>query len=429
MNILEMIEKETIYRKTLPSGMEVFYMPKKGFTKKYAVFATNFGSNDLEFISPHTGERVRLNEGIAHFLEHKMFEQEDGSSAFDVFAKLGASENAATTFDKTSYLFSATENFYEALEHLISYVQSPYFTKENVEKEKGIIAQEIKMYEDDPDWKLFFNALGAMYSKHPVHIDIAGTVESIYRITPEELYLCYNTFYSPSNMALFVIGDLSWEKIQDIVEKTVKDDNAFEGELKRIEPVEPVEVRTKKVTQEFPVSIPMFMIGIKEEAGRDRNGREMLRKMITTDLLMSILFQKGSKLHEELYREGLIFSPLSAEFNIAPSYSYSLISGESRKVDEVVGRIRQRIEEVKAEGLDQEEFERAKKAKIGRFVRFFDSMEGLANTYLSYHFQGMDLMDYARLLEEVTRRECERRLREHFREEATVLSLIEPKAK
>lgn len=428
MNILEMIENETIYRKTLPNGMELFCMPKKGFTQKYAVFATNFGSNDLEFISPHTGESIRLNEGIAHFLEHKMFEQEDGRDAFDVFAKLGASANAFTTFDMTAYLFSATENFYEALEHLISYVQSPYFTKENVEKEKGIIAQEIKMYEDDPGWKLFFNTLRAMYSKHHNHIDIAGTVESIYRITPEELYLCYNTFYSPSNMALFVVGDLSWEEVQKTVEKTLRDDNAFDGKIERIEPVEPVEVRTKSITQEFPISMPMFMIGVKEEVDQRQSGREMLRKMITTELLMSILFQKGSRLHEELYGEGLIFSPLSSEFNIASSYAYSLISGETRKVDEVVGRIRQRIEEAKVEGLSSEEFERTKKAKIGKFVRFFDSMEGLANSYLSYHFQGMDLMDYARLLEEVTKQECERRLKEHFTEEAMVLSLIEPKA-
>ena len=177
--IVNEILREEVYYEKLDNGLDIYFMPKKGFTKKFAVLATNYGSNELEFIPINGTEKIRVNEGIAHFLEHKMFEQPGGGNAFDKFSKLGAKANAYTNFTMTAYLFSCTDNFYENLEHLIDYVQTPYFTEENVEKEKGIIEQEIKMNNDDADWNVYFNCLKEMYVNYPVRIDIAGTVESI----------------------------------------------------------------------------------------------------------------------------------------------------------------------------------------------------------------------------------------------------------
>lgn len=245
--IVNDILKEELYYEKLDNGLDVYFMPKKGFMKKFAVLATNYGSNELEFIPINENEKFRVNEGIAHFLEHKMFEQPDGGNAFDKFSKLGASANAYTNFTMTAYLFSCTDNFYESLEHLIDYVQTPYFTDENVEKEKGIIEQEIKMYNDDPDWNVYFNCLRAMYKDYPVNVDIAGTVESIYKITKDELYKCYNTFYNPGNMALFVVGDVEVDKVMESIKKSNHSNiEKLDHSIKRFYPEESKEINKKK---------------------------------------------------------------------------------------------------------------------------------------------------------------------------------------
>ncbi len=426
MNIIKNdLLKEQVYHQRLENNMDVFYMPKKGFTKKYAVLATNYGSNDLEFISPHTGEQIKVNEGIAHFLEHKMFEQPDNTNAFDKFAKFGANANAFTNFNMTAYLFSSTENFYQGLEHLIAYVQEPYFTDENVEKEKGIIAQEIRMYDDNPDWKLFFNTLKAMYKVHANSIDIAGTVESIYKITKDELYKCYNSFYSPSNMALFVIGDLDYDEIMKTINSTMKNENMFEGEIKRIKPSEDNAVRTHEITEEFEISVPMFSIGFKDK--KESLGENLMTKAISTELIHDLLFKKGSELYQKLYNEGLIFGGLSADYTEHTDYGYSIISGESRDVSKVKDLILEEIEKFKKSGLSQEDFDRVKKKMLGNFIKSFDSIEFIANNYLSYYFKGMDILDYYNAVEKVTIDQANARLIEHFDENMCVLSVINPK--
>ena len=418
--------KETIYYEKLPNGLEIFFMPKAGFTKRYAVFSTNYGSNDLEFVSPHKKERIRVNEGIAHFLEHKMFEQPDGSNAFDKFAEFGANANAYTNFNTTAYLFSSTENFYEGLEHLISYVQTPHFTKENVEKEKGIIAQEIKMYEDNPDWRVFFNTLKGLYVNHPNRIDIAGTVESIYKITEDELYDCYNTFYSPSNMAIFIVGDLEYNSVMDVILKTVKDDNAFEGELERIFPVEPKEVAKKEIEEKMAVSIPMFSIGFKDNEN-DLKGRELLKKEIVTEMLLNLLFKKGTVLYEDLYSKNLINENFGSDFTMNKGYGYTMISGETRDFETVKGKIFEAIKNANEKGLPFEDFDRIKKKKIGGFIKYFDSIEFIANNFLSYHFMGINFLDYVDVIKEVTLEDVNERLKNHLREEYAVVSLVVPK--
>ncbi|EGT4083134.1 TPA: insulinase family protein, partial [Clostridioides difficile] len=405
--IVNDILKEEVYYEKLQNGLDVYFMPKRGFMKKYAILATNYGSNDLEFVPIGEDKKIRVNEGIAHFLEHKMFEQPDGGDAFDKFSKLGVNANAFTNFTMTAYLFSATENFYESLEHLIDYVQTPYFTDENVEKEKGIIAQEIKMYNDDPDWNVYFNCLKAMYVNYPARIDIAGTVDSIYKITKEELYKCYNTFYNPGNMALFVVGDLDVEKVIDVTKKSnnYKVDRLSKS-IERFYPEEPESVKEKEVIEKFPISMPMFNIGFKD-SNVGLKGKELLRKEIVTDILVGMLFKKGSKLYEDLYMQGLINENFGAGFSSQVDYAFSIIAGDSKEPKKVKEIILDYIEKSKKEGLSKEEFERTKKKKIGSFIKCFDSINFIGNSFISYVFKDINLLDYLDVIKDITFEEVE----------------------
>ncbi|EGT3652186.1 TPA: insulinase family protein [Clostridioides difficile] len=425
--IVNDILKEEVYYEKLQNGLDVYFMPKRGFMKKYAILATNYGSNDLEFVPIGEDKKIRVNEGIAHFLEHKMFEQPDGGDAFDKFSKLGVNANAFTNFTMTAYLFSATENFYESLEHLIDYVQTPYFTDENVEKEKGIIAQEIKMYNDDPDWNVYFNCLKAMYINYPARIDIAGTVDSIYKITKEELYKCYNTFYNPGNMALFVVGDLDVEKVIDVTKKSnnYKVDKLSKS-IERFYPEEPEGVKEKEVIEKFPISMPMFNIGFKD-SNVGLKGKELLRKEIVTDILVGMLFKKGSKLYEDLYMQGLINENFGAGFSSQVDYAFSIIAGDSKEPKKVKEIILDYIEKSKKEGLSKEEFERTKKKKIGSFIKCFDSINFIGNSFISYVFKDINLLDYLDIIKDITFEEVEERLKEHFKEKYCVISIVEPK--
>ena len=425
--IVNDILKEEVYYEKLDNGLDVYFMPKKGFTKKFAVLATNYGSNDLEFIPINQTEKFKVNEGIAHFLEHKMFEQPDGGNAFDKFSKLGASANAYTNFTMTAYLFSCTENFYESLQHLIDYVQTPYFTDENVEKEKGIIEQEIKMYNDDPDWNVYFNCLKAMYSKYPVNIDIAGTVDSIYKITKEELYTCYNTFYNPGNMILFVVGDVDAEKVMEIAKKSNHYDvDKLKNEIERFYPEEPKTVNEKEIVAEFPISMPMFNIGFKD-SDVGMKGKELLRKEVITEILLDMILKRGSEIFEELYMSGLINDNFGCGFTSQVDYGYTLIGGESNEPRKVKDTIIKYINKYKEDGLSEDDFNRVKKKKIGQFIKYFDSVNFIANNFISYKFKGINLMDYLEVIKQVKFEEVEERLKNHLKEEYCSISIVEPK--
>ena len=424
--IVNDIIKEELYFETLENGLRVYFMPKKGFVKKYAILATDFGSNDLEFVPKGECDRIRVNEGIAHFLEHKMFEQPDGGNAFDLFSKYGASANAFTNFNMTAYLFSATENFNECLTHLIDYVQTPYYTEENVEKEKGIIAQEIKMYDDDPSWQVYFNALKAMYQKHNVRIDIAGDVDSIYKITPDELYKCYNTFYNPSNMILFVIGDLDENEVMDVIKKSNHSDiEKIEGKIQRFPNEEPKEIAQKEIVEKYQVSMPMFNIAYKDEDVNLR-GKELLKKEVVSDILCDMIFKTGSELNEDMYMKGMVNDSFYGGFYSEVEYAFTLISGEGKDPHKVKDTITEYLERYKKEGLSRVGFERAKKKKIGEFLKYMDSMEFIANNFISYAFKDVNILDYLEVLKEVEFEDVENRLRTHFKEENCVISIVEP---
>ena len=425
--IVNDILKEEVYYEKLQNGLDVYFMPKKGFTKKFAVLATNYGSNDLEFIPINEKEKLRVNEGIAHFLEHKMFEQPGGGNAFDKFSKLGASANAYTNFTMTAYLFSCTDNFYESLEHLIDYVQTPYFTEENVEKEKGIIEQEIKMYNDDPDWNVYFNCLKAMYVNYPVKVDIAGTVESIYKITKDELYTCYNTFYNPGNMTLFVVGDVEADKVIEIARKSNNYDiEKLTTDIKRFYPEEPSTVNQKEIVAKFPISMSMFNIGFKD-SNIGIKGKELLRKEVVTEILLDMILKRGSEAFEELYMKGLINDNFGCGFTSQIDYGYTIIGGESNSPREVKDIIIKYINKYQKEGLSKLDFNRVKKKKIGQFLKCFDSVNFIANNFIAYKFKDINLLDYLEVIKEIEFKEVEERLKNHLREESCVISIVEPK--
>lgn len=420
------ILKEEIYYEKLENGLDVYFMPKTGFTKKYAVLATNYGSNELEFIPIGESKKIRVNEGIAHFLEHKMFEQPDGKNAFDKFSKWGASANAFTNFTMTAYLFSATENFYDSLAHLIDYVQTPYFTDENVEKEKGIIEQEIKMYDDDPNWNVYFNCLKALYVNYPVKVDIAGSVESINKITKEELYKCYNTFYNPGNMTLFVVGDLDCDKVMDIARKANHYDvDKLSNEIQKFYPKEPDNVNEKEIVAKFPISMPTFNIAFKDNKVGIK-GNELLRKEIVTEILIDMIFKRGSRLFEDLYMKGLINDSFGGGFSSQIDYGFTIIGGDSKDPREVKKIILEHIEKYKIEGLNNQEFERIRKKKIGNLLKYFDSVDFIANNFITYNFKGINLLDYLEVLKDIKFEEVQDRLNSHLKEEYCVISIVEP---
>ncbi len=416
--------KETIYRKKLTNGLEVFFLYKKGYAKQFASFSTKFGSNDLKF-SKNDGEMKEVPEGIAHFLEHKLFEEPNGN-AFDRFAALGANVNAFTNFNITSYYFTSTDHFYENLKHLITFVKTPYFTDENVEKEKGIIAQEIKMYQDNPQWKVFFNLLKGMYEKHPVKNDIAGTVESITRTTKEDLYSCYETFYHPSNMVMFIAGDLDKNKVFQVVEEnfSVGEENNV-VKIVRSETVEPNGIANPLVEEKLLVSTPIFNLGYKDiHVGI--KGIELIKKEISIRLLLDIIFGKSSVLFEKLYDEGLVDHSFNADYIGEVDYGHSIISGESTDPHMVKKYINDYIEELKTTGLDKENFDRIQRKQIGENLSYFNSIEYTGNSFVSYYFKDINYLEYIELLKEVTFEDVNQHLLQHFDINRQVLSIIKP---
>lgn len=413
---------ETLYSEKLPNGLQVYILPKPGFQKTYATFSTRYGSVDNHF-QVSGKDPVKVPDGIAHFLEHKMFEEPEGD-VFARFASMGASANAFTSFDRTVYLFSATEHLKENLTTLIDFVQNPYFTDENVEKEKGIIGQEIKMYQDNPDWRAYFGLIEALYQVHPVHIDIAGTVESIAEISKETLYECYYTFYHPENMNLFIVGGVDPEEIMALVRanqavKTFKP----QGEIRRFFEEEPGQVRTKERTVHLPVSLPKCYIGFKEKPTAEQ-GSDLLRRELATKVMLDALFSASSALYQRLYDDNLISDSFGSEYNLAPDYAFSIVGGETRSPEELVARLKAEIEEILKTGIPAEAFERSRRKKLGGFMRMMNSPESLANEFTKYAFRDMDLFDISRIYEELNLDEINSRLREHFDWETMAVSVV-----
>ncbi|MEE0945120.1 MAG: pitrilysin family protein [Clostridia bacterium] len=413
---------ERLYYSKHPSGLSIYIMPRKDYSSSYAIFGTRYGSVDSEFRVPGEDKITKVPDGIAHYLEHKMFDQPDGSNVFDKFSKFGGNANAFTSFNMTCYLFSCTDCFNDNLKTLMDYVQSPYFTKESVQKEQGIIGQEIKMYDDNAPWRVFFNLLGCLYHNHPVKLDIAGTVESISKIDEELLYKCYNTFYNLSNMAIFVTGDLDVEETLSVIEGSIKNNEPFTEEIERIYPEEPDTIASAYCEQKISVAQPIFMIGWKDtDVGY--GGEKLLKKSIEMDILCEMLFGKSTKLYNRLYADGLINNSFSVEFNPQIAYGFTAIEGESPDPKKVFEEIKKELSETK---LVCEDFDRIKKVVWGDFIRSFNDIEGYAHSFITELFTEGDYFSYPEVFEKVTFEDIDRRFKEHFNPEKAALSVVKP---
>ncbi len=417
---------ELLYHYRVDPGMDLFIMPRPGYRKKYAIFSTRFGSIDNRFRVEPEQDFIELPDGVAHFLEHKLFEDEQGN-VFDRFAALGASANAFTSFTQTTYLFSCTANFNENLNELLNFVQEPYFTEQTVAKEQGIIGQEIRMYEDHPHWRVFFNLLESLYRLHPVRNDIAGTVESISRITPDLLYRCYNTFYHPSNMAVFIVGDINPEQTASLVEQNISSrGHSPQGAIVRDYPDEPAEINQAKAVQELVVSEPICYLGFKDLVAAGLDGRDLMRREIMMELVLDIIFGTSEKLYNDLYREDLIDEGFGFEYSAESTYAFTMVGGETKNPDQLYERMMASIKEVIQNGISDEQFERHRRKLLGGYIRRFNSLEFIANNFLAYRFRGSDLFELPVLLQEVKRREALALIEENLNPDRHALSLILP---
>ena len=429
MEVIESLKiKEKAYIEKLENGLTVIMIPKENASKKYMIWGTHFGSIDNRFIMPKTGEEVFIPDGVAHFLEHKMFEQENGTNSLDTLMALGIDANAYTTNDHTAYLFECTNNFEEGLNELMDYVQHPYFTDENVEKEKGIIGQEIRMYDDDPGWQLYMNAIKCMYQKNPINIDIAGTVESISEITPDVLYKCYHTFYHPSNMVLVACGNFVPEELlKKIKERMVL--NETQAEIERIYPPKEDKINKPYMEVEMEVSTPIFAVGYKDTEDLKENREKIVTKHIAIEILLNMMIGKSSDLYKELYENGDLLAEPDLDYEFSDEYAHILISGQSKNPQKIKEKIREVVEKYQREGLDEGHFNRIKKKVYGDYVVEYNSISDIARMFLADKMKQINSFDYIEKYNLVTKEYTEQVLKNVFKIENMILSVVKCKQK
>lgn len=410
----------TLYRIKHPSGLTILASPMKGFKSSYALFGTAYGSIDTLIKTDENGEFIKLPEGIAHYLEHKLFESEE-CSAFDRYAKTGASANAFTAFDRTAYLFSCSDNFSNSLKILLDFVTHPYFTAETVAKEQGIIGQEIRMYDDSADWRVLFNLLCALYSKNPVRIDIAGTQESISHITADLLYKCYNKFYNLHNMVLSVAGNVDVDEVIAVADKILKPAEPFF--LERGSCGEPEEVVGHYAEQHLPISVPMFNIGFK---GKARTEKGNFIGSVLDEIFLDALFDDYTEAYRRLYDEGIINSTFGSEVFGGRDYISLMISGESREPQKVCDAVRTEFANALENGISAEAFECAQKSVYGRYIRSTERAEGVATMLFNGYFPGVEPEELMDIAASATPESVMDRVRSTYSVENYALSVIKP---
>jgi len=406
-----------------PSGLDIYVCEMEGFSTVEALFATKYGSIDTMFKTSADEKYTEVPDGIAHFLEHKLFENED-SDVFELYAKTGACGNAYTSFDSTCYLFNCSQNYLPSLEILLDFVQNPYFTPESVEKEQGIIGQEIKMCDDTPQWIAYFNLLKNLYTKHPIRINIAGTVQSIAQIDADLLYKCYNTFYNLNNMVLAVAGNVKVDEIIELCDRMLKpnEDNGLES----VYPDEPDEILESEVTAIMPVGIPMFCIGYK---CFPKEGKDKVKAHCAAYLLSNILTGDSSNLYKRLLEEGLINNSFGSEILNGSGYFSILFEGESSDPRKVCDEITAEFERAKKEGLNREHFDWHKKAAYGAQVRSLNNVETVAGLMLGTALDETGVYDSIQVFAEITYDDIMEFLNTEIRSDKVVLSVVKGKEK
>ncbi|MFA8438699.1 EF-P 5-aminopentanol modification-associated protein YfmH [Pueribacillus sp. YX66] len=416
---------ETVFEKKLSNGLRVVILPKPDFNKTFATFTTNYGSIDNQFIPIGKQEKIRVPDGIAHFLEHKLFEKEDGD-VFQDFSKQGASANAFTSFTRTAYLFSTTQDVKQNLITLLDFVQRPYFTDETVEKEKGIIGQEIRMYDDNPDWRAFYGVIENMYETHPVKIDIAGTEESIASITKDLLYECYETFYHPSNMLLFVIGPVDENEILHLIEENqAKKIFKPEQQLTRFFDSEREGVVQQKQIIPMAVHTPKCIVGFKENK-LNRQGEELIKHEVAVNILLDLMFGQSSTNFEVLYDKGLVDSSFFYDYTEEQSFGFSVIGSNTKDPEKLASTLLTMVNDYRKKKINEDEFMRMKRKHIGSVLRSMNSLEFIANEYTRYQFNGINLFNVTKVIEDLQSDYIENVLHTHFVEPSFTVCQVVP---
>lgn len=413
--------KESVLWEVLPNGLTVAIVPRPGFTRKLCYFATDFGSIHTEFSID--GKAYRVPAGIAHYLEHKLFDM-PGRDVSAEFAALGASVNAFTSYDMTAYHFTCTEHFEQALHLLLEFVSTPYFTPETVEKEQGIIGQEIGMNEDAPDTQIFELLMQAMYRTHPVREPILGTVESIAKITPETLTLCHRAFYRPDNMFLCVVGDVDPRQVKKIALQVIPDPPKERVMATRAWK-EDITCPQSFTRCSMEVAMPTFQLGFK--CAPLERGEEAVRREIVGELAAEALFGEASKLYLCLYEQGLIDASFGGGFETVEGIALLTASGDSDQPERVRDAILQEVSRLMQQGIGEEDLLRMKRSALGRRIRGLDSFDSVCFRICAYYFSGYDYFQFPALYKDVTEKDILDFLRENVKEDRLSLSVIYPK--
>lgn len=411
---------ESVYRETLPNGLLINIVPKRDFARSYAFFATRYGGMDTRFCL--NGKWLDTPAGIAHYLEHKMFDTKEGN-ALQELAKNGAEPNAFTSNAITGYYFDSTSHFEENLEILLSFVSVPYFTEESVAKEQGIIGQEIRMIEDNPDWQIYTRMLQAMYSTSTARTSIAGTVESISHITAETLYDCHKAFYTPSNMVLTVVGNVDPVHVVDMAKRILPREKA--EPIQRDYGTEPMAVAEKETKLTMEVSCPQFLTGFKCDPVE--NGEAYMRQALIGDMACDILLGDSSPLYLRLYDEGLINTSFGGAYEMMPGAAYLYAGGDSKDARTVVAEIRKEARRLVEEGIDEDFYQRIRRAAFGSNLRGLNSFENIAVSLSEGYFHGYDPLRFPQVFDTITKEDVVEFLRRNITEERCVLSEIVPK--
>lgn len=411
---------QTVCHSVLPNGLRVYVDVRRSYSKQFAFFATRYGGMDLRFRG-EDGEWLDTPAGVAHFLEHKTFDTEDGS-ALQRMAANGVDPNAFTSASMTGYYFDGVRGFEENLRTLLSFVSVPWFTPESVDKEQGIIAQEIRMCEDDPNDEAYYRLLEAMYVDHSIRTRVAGTVESIAQITADTLYQCHRAFYRPGNMVLCVGGNIDPEQVAEIAQEVLAEEysTATPTGFGRQEPAEVGERLTRRT---MPVSMPLFALGVKGSPAEQGGG---LRQRLVGELTCDVLFSTSAPLYNRLYEQGLLNSSLGSFYSAVPGCAFIVAEGESRDPERVRDEVLKEAARLAAEGIDQELWDRLKKAAYGTMVRRLNSMEDTCIEMAQTWFDGEDYLSFPQVFQSIERTDGEALLREWFVERRTALSIIEP---
>lgn len=412
---------ETVYRETLPNGLMICVVPKPDHAKSYAFFATRYGGMDVRF--QLNGEWLDTPAGIAHYLEHKMFDTKEGN-ALQELAKNGAEPNAFTSNAMTGYFFDSTEHFQENLKILLSFVSIPYFTDESVAKEQGIIGQEIRMIEDNPDWQIYTQMMKALYQKNTGRISVAGSIDSIKQITAQTLYDCHKAFYTPSNMILTVVGNVDPVRVVELAKEVLPKEAG--PEIARDYGEEPAEVARKRVSQRMEVSMPQFLLGYKCTPAAE--GEDYLRKSMIGDLACDILLGESSPLYQRLYESGLINGSFGGSFEMLPGIAYLYAGGDSKDAETVAGEIQKEADRLAREGIDEAFYQQVRRAAFGGMLRNLNSFENIAVTLTEGYFHGFDACRFPQVFDQITKADIQAFIRENLIAEHTVLSEILPRA-